>query len=75
MLLAKHEKTTKITVEDVDFIYPTINICPSYNAEYNDSIIISIKDNYTLKDIEHLPSLLTILKPKILLYEGYELVE
>ena len=73
MLLASKEKANRITFEKGDLFFPSINICPSYNNKYNDSIIINLKDNYTLEDIEQLPSLLTIVQLKLQLWQGYDM--
>ena len=63
--LALNEKGTKFSVEDGDFILPSLNICPTYN----ESLMINIKDNYTLEDLEQLPSMLSLLKPELQIYD------
>ena len=72
VLLASKEKANRITFEKGDLIFPSINICPSYNSKYNDSMIINLKDNYTLEDVEQLPSLLTVIQPQLELWQGYD---
>ena len=60
-----NEKSFRITVEEPDSYFPALNICPYYKEK---SLIIKSKDNYTLKDLDKLPSLVDIIDIKIEIY-------
>ena len=61
-----NEKSFRITVEESDSYFPALNICPYYKEK---SLIIKSKDNYTLKDLDKLPSLVDIIQIEILVYK------
>ena len=67
--LALNEKGTKFGIEVGDYSLPSLNICPSYNGNVNQSLIINIKDNFTLDDLEQLPSMISILQPELQIYD------
>ena len=60
-----NEKSFRITVEEPDSYFPALNICPYYKEK---SLIIKSNDNYTLEDLDKLPSLLNIIDRKIEVY-------
>ena len=64
-----NEKGTKFGIEVGDYSLPSLNICPSYNGNVNQSLIINIKDNFTLEDLEQLPSMISILQPELQIYD------
>ena len=64
--VALNEKAFQITVEDSDDYFPALNICPYYKEK---SLIIKSNDNYTLEDLDKLPSLLNIIDIKIEVFE------
>ena len=61
-----NEKSFRITVEESDSYFPALNICPYYKEK---SLIIKSKDNYTLKDLDKLPSLVDIIQIEIQVYK------
>ena len=61
-----NEKSFRITVEEPDSYFPALNICPYYKEK---SLIIKSKDNYTLKDLDKLPSLVDIIQIEIEVYK------
>ena len=60
-----NDKGFKITVEESNNHFPALNICPYYKEK---SLIIKSNDNYTLEDLDKLPSLLNIIDIKIEVY-------
>ena len=63
--VAKRERASQITVEESDNYFPALNICPIYKEK---SLIIKTNDNYTLEDLDKLPSLINIIGIKIEVY-------
>ena len=63
--VALKERAFQITVEESDDYFPALNICPYYKEK---SFIIKSNDNYTLEDLDKLPSLLNIIDIKIEVY-------
>ena len=63
--VALNEKSFRITVEESDDYFPALNICPYYKEK---SLIIKSNDNYTIEDLDKLPSLLNIIDIKIEVY-------
>ena len=64
--VALKERAFQITVEESDDYFPALNICPYYKEK---SFIIKSNDNYTLEDLDKLPSLLNIIDIKIEVFE------
>ena len=64
--VASKERAFQITVEEADDYFPALNICPYYKEK---SLIIKSNDNYTLEDLDKLPSLLNIIDIKIEVYK------
>ena len=60
-----NDKGFRITVEESNNYFPALNICPYYKEK---SLIIKSNDNYTLEDLDKLPSLLNIIDIKIEVY-------
>ena len=61
-----NDKGFRITVEESNNYFPALNICPYYKEK---SLIIKSKDNYTLKDLDKLPSLVDIIQIEIEVYK------
>ena len=64
--VALNEKSFRITVEEPDSYFPALNICPFYKEK---SLIIKSNDNYTLNDLNKLPSLVDIIQIVIEVYK------
>ena len=64
--VALNEKAFRITAEESDNYFPALNICPMYNKK---SLTIKSNDNYTLEDLDKLPSLVNIIEIKIVVYK------
>ena len=64
---------TRFSIEDDTGDFPSLNICPSYNVGYNHSLLIDLQDNYTLDDLEKLPSMRALLHPKYQIYKESEM--
>ena len=60
---------TRFSVEDDTGNFPSLNICPSYNIVYNHSLLINFQDNYTLDDLERLPSMTTLLHLEYVIFK------
>ena len=64
---------TRFSVEDDTGDFPSLNICPTYNVMFNHSLLIDLQDNYTLDDLEKLPSMRALLQPKYMIYKESEM--
>ena len=64
--VALNDKASRITVEESDNYFPALNICPIYKEK---SLTIKSNDNFTLVDLDKLPSLVNIIDVKILVYK------
>ena len=64
--VASQERAFQITVEESADYFPALNICPFYKEK---SLIIKSNENYTLKDLDKLPSLVDIIQIEIEVYK------
>ena len=64
--LIRNEIGTKITIDDEEkSVLPSFNICPYYT---DNKKAIDMTDNYTVEDVEKLPSLLEVLDAQLEIY-------
>ena len=64
--VALNEKAFRITVKERNHYFPALNICPIYKEK---SLTIKSYDNYTLEDLEKLPSLWEIITLELEVYK------
>ena len=69
---SNYERATKLSIEAEIGNFPSLNICPSYNVDYNHSFVFDFDGTYKLEDFEKLPSMRNILQPEFIIYFGTE---